>query len=100
MIFKVILLFELIYLSVCTEIDAKNKTVSCPFPFVNSYNGYTFNYCYHYAGSSQSFNKAYQTCITTVYSGIVSPKLSDGLDDLYKLYKAFPNYYFWVIFIF
>lgn len=80
-----------------TNAQANNGTkANCPYPFVSEYDGNKFNFCYYYAGKTKSFTNAFQTCSSQYYSGIVSPKVSTGLDDLYKLYKAFPDYYFWV----
>ena len=67
----------------------------CPYPFTNSYNGYTFNYCYYYAGKTDSYVKAVDIC-QKQFSYLVMPKTDAALEDLYKLYKAYPNYYFWV----
>lgn len=71
----------------------------CDQPFLNGDNGYTFSNCYHYAGVSESYNEAVKMCLNGFNSTLVTPKFSSGLDDLSKLYKAYPNYYFWVIFI-
>lgn len=98
---KLVLAFAILALGdqvFCSNIEvAKNNTrQGCPYPFVSQNNGYSFNYCYYYAGNTKSFTTAFQKCQQTVNSGLVTPKFSTGLEDLYKLYKAFPNYYFWV----
>lgn len=67
----------------------------CPYPFVNSANGYTFNNCYYYAGVASDYSSAVRVC-ANVGAFLVTAKDSRGLDDLYKLYKAYTNYYFWV----
>ena len=69
---------------------------SCPYPFVNNYGGSYFNYCYHYAGVATSALQASQMCNNYPYSGMVTIKDNSGLNDLYELYKAYPNYYFWL----
>ena len=71
-----------------------HSQTSCPFPFTNTYNGYTTNYCYYYRGVAKSAAEASQVC--SQYGGLVTIKDQAGLDDLYNLYKAYPNYYFWV----
>lgn len=83
----------------CMESQNNNTRATCPFPFVNQYNGYTFNNCYFYAGKEQTYSKAVSTCMSSVYYGLAAPKTAAGLEDLYRLYKAYPNFYFWVILI-
>lgn len=88
-----------VLLALATVVSAQTNNgtrANCPYPFVSEYDGNKFNYCYYYAGATKSFTKAFQTCSSQYYTGLVSPKVSTGLDDLYKLYKAFPDYYFWV----
>ena len=67
---------------------------TCPYPFTNSINGYTTNYCYYYRGVAKSYSEAALVC--QQFGGLVTIKDQAGLDDLYNLYKQYPNYYFWI----
>ena len=87
---KILSLFVLISLASLVYPQA------CPYPFVNNFGGNVFNYCYHYAGIATSALQASQMCNNYPYSGMVTVKDNAGLNDLYNLYKAYPNYYFWV----
>ena len=45
---------------------------SCPFPFTNSINGYTTNYCYYYRGVANSYSEAALVC--QQFGGLVNIK--------------------------
>jgi hypothetical protein len=69
----------------------------CPFPFTDSHKGYYFNNCYYYAGVANDYDSAVGIC-SSRGTNLVMAKDQSSLDDLYPLYKAYTNYYFWVIF--
>ena len=69
--------------------------LTCPYPFVSQYNGYLFNNCYYYAGKADSHKEAQHLCAVQGAS-LVTAKDNSVLNDLYNLYKAFPDFYFWV----
>ena len=66
----------------------------CPAGSTNNINGYSTRYCYRYLGKSRSYNNAVQQC-KSFGLPLVTPKTDAGLNDLYKLYKAYDNFYFW-----
>ncbi len=68
---------------------------NCPYPSTNNINGYQTRYCYFYAGTTKTYTKAVDKCNQMGFP-LVMPKTDAGLDDLYKLYKAYSNFYFWV----
>jgi hypothetical protein len=68
---------------------------NCPPYSTNNINGYQTRYCYRYLGTTKSYTKAVDSCRQYGYT-LVMPKTDAGLDDLYKLYKAYSNFYFWV----
>ena len=69
--------------------------LNCPYPFVSQANGYLFNNCYYYAGRADTQWEAQNICLS-YRAGLVTAKDNTVLNDLYSLYKAFPDFYFWV----
>ena len=67
----------------------------CPYGSTNLHGGYTTRYCYKYLGNTSNYAKAVKKC-AEYNLPLVMPKTDAGLDDLYSLYKGYPNYYFWV----
>lgn len=87
---------KLIYSIAVLIVIINTVTSQCIDPFVKSRNGYNFNYCYHRIGDSKLFADAKAAC-DKLDSNMVMPKDTGGLEDLYSLYKAYPNYFYWVI---
>ena len=40
--------------------------------------------------------KTFKATVCQQFGGLVTIKDQAGLDDLYNLYKQYPNYYFWI----
>lgn len=72
-----------------------SQTTVCRYPFIRTYNKQTFTYCYFNAGETKSFARAVNTC-SDLFAPVIMAKDVAGLEDLYKLYKAYDTLYLWV----
>ena len=69
----------------------------CPTGFTRNHKGsYTTYYCYRHNGDTKYFHTAVSSCNQEWGTDMIMPKDGNGLDDLYKLYKSYSNYYIWV----
>ncbi len=82
-------------LFVLALINLVNSQGFCPYPFTNNYGGYAFNNCYYYAGVANDYYSAVNQCASRG-TYLVTAKDQRTLEDLYPLYKAYTNFYFWV----
>ena len=82
-------------LTVLAALVSSTWALNCPYPFVSQANGVLFNNCYFYAGKADTHREAQNICLS-YGAGLVTAKDNSVLNDLYSLYKAFPNFYFWV----
>ncbi len=95
MIKHILVIAGLVAIALAAESNKSESKIFCPFPFISAYNGYSFNNCYYYNGVQNSYLAAAQLC-SNMGTYLVTAKDSSVLSDLYNLYKAFPNFYFWV----